>query len=119
MTFDVASISAPQAADPAAAVDSPAANASTSARPDEPVTVDTIPVAPPPEVLDAVRAASQSYDTLAAAGNYVQFASDPLNGRLSALLVDLNGGLREALSPSRVLDLASVCRPAAPMMKGN
>jgi len=118
MTFDVASLSASQAVTPAYALDaSPSATIATSVGSDEPVTVDTTPASPPPEVLAAIRTASQSYDSLAAAGRHVQFATDPLTGRVSAQLVDPSGGLLHSLSPSRVLELASG-GPAA-LMKGN
>ncbi len=72
---------------------------------DEPVTVDMIPAAPPPEVIAAIMTASQSYDSLAASGHQVHFATDPQTGSVSIQLV--GPSTSTTISPSKALDLAS------------
>lgn len=107
MTFDVSAISAIQAIPPAPAVVTPPRMVSAIVVSDEPVTVDTIPPAPPAEVLDELHTASQSYDALAATGRQVHFATDPRTGRVSIQMIDLATGTATKVSPSRVLDIAA------------
>jgi hypothetical protein len=74
---------------------------------DEPVVVATIPATPPPEVLQAVQTASQTYDKLLSLGQHVHFATDPRTGRLSIELVSLTGAARQTVTPHKLLELAS------------
>lgn len=71
-----------------------------------PPTAD-IPAVPPPEVLDAVGAAGAAYDRLRSGGRQLHFATDPVTGRLSIEVHDLDGNVLTTLPPSRVLDLAA------------
>lgn len=68
---------------------------------------DGIPATPPPEVLDAVGTAAAAYDRLRTDGRRLHFATDPVTGRLSIEVHDLDGNLLTTLPPSRVLDLAA------------
>jgi hypothetical protein len=74
---------------------------------DEPVAVATIPATPPPEVLQAVQTAAQTYDTLLSLGQHVHFATDPRTGRLSIQLVNLAGAVQQTVTPHKLLELAS------------
>ncbi len=78
--------------------DHPAARAYASA---------VIPDRPPAEVLDAMGAAADAYDRLKTAGRQLHFDTDPVTGRLTVQLLDLDGNVVTTLPPSKVLDLAS------------
>lgn len=73
---------------------------------DAAVTVDTIPVSPPPEVLVAVAAAAGAQDRLAAAGQALHFSLDQ-RGRLSVQLTDLKGTVLSTVPASTVLAVAA------------
>ena len=111
MSFNVNAIAASQqaAAIAAAAASSGASPAMVSAvvMSDEPVTVDTIPAVPPSEVLDAVRAASATYDTLAGAGHHVHFTTDPHTGRVVIQVLNRAGNAVGTLSPGAALHAAA------------
>jgi hypothetical protein len=71
------------------------------------VTVDTMPAAPPPEVLDAIGAAASAYDRLTASGVQLHFHVDEQTGKVSTQVYDTRGTVLGTLSPSQVLDVAT------------
>jgi hypothetical protein len=71
------------------------------------VSPGAVPPSPPPEVLAAMRIAEQAYDRLAADGRTLQFALQPLTGRLSATLAGTDGSAIGDVSPSTVLGVAA------------
>ena len=71
------------------------------------MTVDTMPMSPPPEVLDAIGAAAGAYDRLAAAGQHLHFAIDPPTGKVAISVTDPAGNVRHTLSPSAALAVAA------------
>ncbi len=78
----------------------PTSGASASA------SVDTIPSSPPDEVLDAVGAASNSYDELAAQGKHVGFQLSDSGGRVQVTVNDLQGKqISPPLAPSTTFDI--------------
>jgi hypothetical protein len=112
MSFDIQGVGSAQNAAPLRAIDGGAASSSSSTASgvqseDGAVEVQTMPVAPPPEVMDAISTASDAYDQLAAGGHQVHFALDPSTGRLNIHLRDLGGTTVSALQPSHVLAIAS------------
>jgi hypothetical protein len=80
------------------------ANGAVTAVSDEPVTVDTIPSSPPPEVMDAIAFAAQAYEQLGANGQSVGFRVDRLTSRITVQVRDLEGNLLSVGPPSMALD---------------
>ena len=114
MSIDIGAIGRQQVAAPATAV-AGAAGASTTdpdtsavdaADDDQAVSVSALPASPPPELSDAIAAAADAYDQLAASGRSLHFALDPPTGRLTIQLQDSAGNVLSTLSPSQVLDAA-------------
>jgi flagellar protein FlaG len=68
---------------------------------------DTIPPAPPQEVLDAMDAASRAYQALRAQGRELRFAQDADTGRMTIEVRDLDGNLLRMIPPSKLLDVAT------------
>jgi hypothetical protein len=108
MSFDIPNIS-PVSRALAPASPRPAQTDRTAPAPrvDEPVTVDTMPAAPPPEVLDAIGAAAGAYDRLAAGGLQLHFCLDEQTGKVATQVYDLHGTVLGTLSPSQVVDIAT------------
>jgi hypothetical protein len=106
MSFDITSVARTAAAVPApvsqAASAGPAARAKTS----NPVSVDTIPASPPPEVQEAMGVADQAYHNLKANGSELTFKIDEATGKLQIEVHDTHGNLLFTLPPSKVLDVA-------------
>ena len=73
---------------------------------DDAVEVQTMPVAPPPEVMDAISFAADASDRLEAGGHQLQFGLDPTTGRLTIHLQALDGNTLSSLKPSQVLAIA-------------
>jgi hypothetical protein len=71
------------------------------------VTVDTMPASPPPEVLDAIGAASDAYDRLAASGQHLHFAIDAPTGKVTVSVTDHAGNVLRTVAPSAALAAAS------------
>jgi FlaG protein len=69
------------------------------------VIVDTIPQRPPPEVLEAMGAASRALAHMHAHGRELRFAHDEDTGVLSIEVRDLDGNLLRTIPPSKLLDL--------------
>jgi hypothetical protein len=66
--------------------------------------VDAIPSAPPPEVLDEVLAAQKAIEDMHARGRQLHFEMDA--GRVKILLQDLDGNTVREIPPSHALELA-------------
>jgi uncharacterized FlaG/YvyC family protein len=107
MSFDISSVGrTPGTASVAAK--KVASTASIKAVPGpEPVTVDTIPSSPPPEVHEAMGVAAQAYDKLQAAGQEMRFKVDEPTGKLVVEVHDLHGNLLFQVPASKALDVAS------------
>jgi hypothetical protein len=69
------------------------------------VSVDTIPVAPPEEVLDEVLAAQRAIEDMHARGRTLHFDMDA--GRVKILLQDLDGNVLREIPASHALDITS------------
>jgi hypothetical protein len=109
MSFFTTSISSVAAtgATPPAAPGGRAQRTQSAAAGAESVTVDTLPASPPPEVLDAMGAASRAYDRLAAAGQHLRFEIDPPTGKVTVSLTDRSGNVLGSVAPSTALAVAS------------
>lgn len=79
---------------------------------DEAVSIETIPSAPPPDVLDEITSAAGAYATLQSQGLSVRYSYDAGSRRASAELVDAEGGLVRSLTASEALALAAAESPA-------
>ena len=73
----------------------------------DPVSVDTLPASPPPEVQDAIGVAADAYDRLAAIGRELRFNVNESTGEVAITVHDADGNQLATLSPSEVLDIAS------------
>jgi hypothetical protein len=78
---------------------------------DDAVSIDTIPSAPPAEVLAAVDRGLAAAASLARQGLHVSFRSAAGSGRLALTLQDDHGTELSALTPSQVLGLADGTPP--------
>jgi hypothetical protein len=67
-------------------------------------TVDAIPSAPPPEVMDEVLAAQRAIEDMHARGRRLHFEMDA--GRVKILLQDLDGNTLREIPPSHALEVA-------------
>jgi hypothetical protein len=107
MSFDIGSVGGTPA--PAAARTSgSSAPASAQATQDtDPVTVDTIPASPPPEVQDAMGVANNAYQSLQAQGAELRFKVNEATGELSVEVHDTHGNLLFTVPSSTALDIAS------------
>jgi len=68
---------------------------------------DDIPTSPPPEVLDAIARAHETYERLEASGRHVHFDVNEVSGRLAVELTDASGTPLRRLSARTVLELAA------------
>lgn len=82
------------------------ARSAASVSGEAPVSVDTVPTSPPPEVLEQVRAAGRAYERLQAQGLQVRYSHDPSSRKTTATLLDRSGAVLRTLSPSEVVKLA-------------
>jgi hypothetical protein len=73
--------------------------------------IDTLPSTPPPEVLDAIRAAAGTYDRLQAAGVQLHFHVDDRTGRVAVQVNDRQGMVIGSLAPRQLLDVATSATP--------
>ncbi len=67
----------------------------------------SIPDSPPAEVLDAMGAASQAYDRLAASGRGLTFRVDDATGKVQVQVHDSDGNVMFAVPASKALDIAA------------
>ena len=113
MSYDTVNLNAALRADPAMLRGpAPSAPAARTEKAPPAVTVDTLPSAPPPEVLHEIAAASQAYDRLAAAGHHLQFGTDPATGRLAVDVIDASGRVSGQMSATAALRVATTGRLA-------
>ena len=87
----------------------PAARTAAEARFDEALrdadaTVDAIPAAPPPEVMDEVLAAQRAIQEMHDRGRTLHFSMD--SGRVKILLQDLDGNIIREVPSSKAVDIA-------------
>lgn len=80
--------------------------ATAAAKSEAPVSLDTVPSSPPPEVLEQVRAAGRAYEQLQSQGLEVRYSHDPASRKTTATLHDRSGALLRTLSPSEAVKLA-------------
>jgi uncharacterized FlaG/YvyC family protein len=107
MSFDIGSVGRTPAP---AATRTSGSSASASAQNNQatdPVTVDTIPASPPPEVQDAMGVANQAYHSLQAQGAELRFKVNESTGQLSVEVHDTHGNLLFTVPSSTALDIAS------------
>jgi hypothetical protein len=97
---------APNGAAPIAAAPANAPAAEPVKPAAEPVKVDTIPSAPPPEVLDAMGVAAAQHDRLAATGRGLSFKIDDATGKLIIAVHDARGKVLFTLPPAKALEFA-------------
>jgi len=89
------------------------ATSATGLASEAPVSVDTFPTTPPPEVLDAMASAATAYAALKAQGLTVHYSYDSQAHRASAELRDGEGRVVRSLSPSEAVALAAGEAPGA------
>lgn len=65
----------------------------------------SFPASPPPEVLDAIGAAADRVDELAAADRELHFSVDEGTGRVVIQVRDLDGNVLRTIPPSAALDV--------------
>jgi uncharacterized FlaG/YvyC family protein len=106
MSFDITSVARTAAAVPPPAGQAAKVAATASAHESDPVTVDTIPASPPPEVHQAMDVADQAYKNLKANGSAVTFKIDEATGKLQIEVHDTHGNVLFTLPPHKLLDVA-------------
>jgi hypothetical protein len=107
MSFDIGSVGRTPAAAPTQS-GRPSASAPTqAAHSADPVTVDTIPASPPPEVHEAMGVADRAYHNLKASGTELRFKVNEATGKLSVAVHDVHGNLLFTVPASTALDVAS------------
>jgi uncharacterized FlaG/YvyC family protein len=109
MSFDIPSVGGSAPIPPTDRTRAPG-QVPTSAETDateEPVSLDTIPAAPPPEVHDAIAVAAQAHQRLAESGRELRFDVDETTGKLSVTVHDENGNVLSTIPPSKALDVAA------------
>jgi hypothetical protein len=74
---------------------------------DSSVALDAIPSSPPPEVLDQMASAAQTYERLSAQGRELRFAHEQSSGRMTIEVRDRRGEILHRLSPAQALELAA------------
>lgn len=107
MSFDIAPVAHTPPAAPASANQPASALTPASAKATDPVTVDTIPASPPPEVHEAMGVAAQAYQNLKDDGSELRFKVDEPSGKLVIEVHDTHGNLLFTLPPHKVLDVAA------------
>jgi hypothetical protein len=107
MSFDISSVGRMPAAAPASTGRSSNAAPAPSAHTTDPVTVDTFPASPPPEVHDAIGVANHAYENLKASGQELHFKINEATGKLTVEVHDTHGNLLFTVPSSKVLDGAS------------
>ncbi len=75
--------------------------------PSDPVKVDAIPSAPPPEVHAAMAVAANAYHKLAASGRELSFRVDDRSGKLTVEVHDVHGNVLFTVPASKALDVAA------------
>jgi uncharacterized FlaG/YvyC family protein len=73
----------------------------------DPVTVDTIPASPPPEVHAAMSVAATAYEKLKLSGTELHFRIDTPSGKVVVEVHDIHGNLLFTVPPSSALKAAA------------
>ena len=107
MSFDIGSVGRTPTTTPAQTGRSAASSSAQDVHATDPVTVDTIPASPPPEVQDAMGVANQAYHNLHASGTELRFKVNEATGKLSVEVHDTHGNLLFTVPASTALDVAS------------
>ena len=107
MSFDIGSVGRTPASVPTQSARSSAPAPAQAAHNADTVTVDTIPVSPPPEVHEAMAVANQAYHNLKASGTELRFKINEATGKLSVEVHDVHGNLLFTVPASTALDVAS------------
>jgi hypothetical protein len=80
-----------------------------TSRPSEseaPVSLDTLPSTPPPDVLAQIQTAGANYESLRAQGYEVQYSYDAQARKSTVQLLDSSGTVVKTLSPAEAVELA-------------
>ncbi|MGN6867484.1 MAG: hypothetical protein ACTHMY_03660 [Solirubrobacteraceae bacterium] len=107
MSYDIGSVGRTPAPTPSRTARSSAPAPAQAVHAVDPVTVDTIPASPPPEVQDAIGVANQAYHNLKADGSELRFKINESTGKLSVEVHDTRGNLLFTVPGSTALDVAS------------
>jgi hypothetical protein len=78
------------------------------------LSLEAIPSAPPPEVLEQMATAAETYERLHSQGRELRFAHDEHSGRTTIEVRDRRGNVLSRLSPAQALDVAA----GAPLVTG-
>jgi hypothetical protein len=107
MSIDIASVGrTPTPPVSATPVGAPPAVAASRHQAD-PVTVDTIPATPPPEVHQAMGVAAKAYASLQASGREMRFKVNEATGKLTVEIHDTHGNLLFSVPASKALEVAA------------
>ncbi|HEY3760041.1 MAG TPA: hypothetical protein VGL37_09775 [Solirubrobacteraceae bacterium] len=74
---------------------------------DSSAALDAIPSSPPPEVLDQMASAAQTYERLSSQGRELRFAHEQSSGRMTIEVRDRGGNVLKRLSPAEALEVAA------------
>jgi hypothetical protein len=74
---------------------------------DSSIAQDAIPSSPPPEVLDQMASAAQTYERLSSQGRELRFAREESSGRMTIEVRDRRGSILKRLSPAQALEVAA------------
>jgi hypothetical protein len=74
---------------------------------DSSIALDAIPSSPPPEVLDQMAGAAQTYERLSSQGRELRFAREESSGRMTIEVCDRRGNVLKRLSPAQALEVAA------------
>lgn len=71
-----------------------------------PVSLDTLPSTPPPDVVAQIQTAGANYESLRAQGYEVQYSYDEQARKTTVQLLDSSGTVVKTLSPAEAVELA-------------
>lgn len=83
-----------------------ASETSPASESEAPVSLDTLPSSPPPEVVAQIQTAGANYESLRAQGYEVHYAYDEHARKTTVQLLDGSGTVLKTLSPAEAVDLA-------------
>jgi hypothetical protein len=83
-----------------------AAPSSAASESEAPVSLDTLPSSPPPEVVSQIETAGATYEKLRSEGYEVRYAHDEQSRRTTVELRDAAGIVVKTLSPAEAVELA-------------
>jgi hypothetical protein len=90
---------------PSIAARASAPQTSPTSESEAPVSLDTLPSAPPPEVLAQIQTAGANYENLRAQGYEVHYSHDEQTRKTTVQLRDGDGTVLKTLTPSEAVDL--------------